>query len=83
VVEMRTMIATVTSKGQVTVPAEARRRLGITAGTQLEFIVTEDGRLEIIPRVGSLRNLKGMLARPGRALSIEEMDATLGDRAHR
>jgi len=67
------MIATVTAKGQVTLPVEARRRLGITPGTKLEFLVTEDGRLEVIPRSGSVRRLKGMLPRPERPLSIEEM----------
>ncbi len=68
------MIATVTAKGQVTLPAEARRRLGITAGTKLEFIVTDDGRLEVIPRLGSVRRLKGMLPRPERALSLADME---------
>ncbi len=36
------MSVTVSSKGQVTLPADIRRRLGITAGTQLEFIVRDD-----------------------------------------
>lgn len=71
------MIATVTAKGQVTLPAEARRRLGITAGTRLEFLVTEDGRLEVIPRTGSVRSLKGLLPPPERALSIEQMERAI------
>ena len=75
------MIATVTAKGQVTLPAEARRKLGITAGTKLEFLVTEDGRLEAIPRTGSLRSLKGMLGRPERALTLEEMKKAIVDGA--
>lgn len=71
------MIATVTAKGQVTLPAEARRRLGITAGTRLEFLLTDDGRLEIIPRTGSVLALKGMLPPPERPLSIEEMEQAI------
>ena len=67
------MISTVTAKGQVTVPAEARRRLGITPGTKLEFVVTDDGRLEVIPRSGSVRQLKGMLPKPQIPLSLAEM----------
>jgi antitoxin PrlF len=35
-------IATVTSKGQVTLPIMLRRELGIEAGDQIEF-VTDDG----------------------------------------
>jgi antitoxin PrlF len=34
--------ATVTSKGQVTIPASIRRRLGIRAGTRLVFWMEED-----------------------------------------
>lgn len=71
------MIATVTSKGQVTLPAEARRRLGITAGTQLEFIVTEDGRLEVIPRVGSVQALKGILGPVSKRLTLDQMEKAI------
>ncbi len=73
------MIATVTSKGQVTVPMEARRRLGITPGTKLEFLITEDGRLEVIPRVGSVRQLKGMLPAPEQPLSLDDMDRAIAE----
>ena len=38
------LTVTVTSKGQVTIPSEARRRLGIRAGTKLEFIIRDDAR---------------------------------------
>ena len=69
--------ATVTSKGQVTLPAETRRRLGIRAGTRLEFIVKGDDRLEVVRLGGSVRDLKGLLPRPGRALSLDEMEAAM------
>lgn len=38
------MVATMTSKGQITIPLEIREQLGLDAGTQLEFEVA-DGRL--------------------------------------
>jgi antitoxin PrlF len=66
--------ATVTSKGQVTLPVEARRRLGIRAGTRLEFIVKDDDRLEVVLVGGSIRDLKGLLPRPRRKLSLGEME---------
>jgi AbrB family looped-hinge helix DNA binding protein len=75
------MIATVTAKGQVTLPVEARRRLGIGAGTKLEFLITEDGRLEVIPRVGSVRDLKGMLPAPEAPLSLDDMDRAIAEGA--
>ena len=69
--------ATVTSKGQVTLPVEARRRLGIRAGTRLEFIVTDDDRLEVVRVGGSVRDLKGLLPRPRRKLSLAEMETAI------
>jgi antitoxin PrlF len=69
--------ATVTSKGQVTLPAEARRRLGIRAGTRLEFIVKDDDRLEVVRVGGSVRDLKGLLPPPARRLSLSEMEAAI------
>lgn len=68
------MIATVTSKGQVTLPIEARRRLGIVPGTRLDLIITDDDRLEVIPMTGSVQKLKGILPKPKRPLTLEEMD---------
>ena len=72
------MTSTVTSKGQVTLPAEARRRLGIHAGTRLEFVIRGDDRLEVIRVGGSVRDLKGALQKPTRTLTLEEMDAAIG-----
>lgn len=69
--------ATVTSKGQVTLPVEARRRLGIRAGSRLEFVVKDDQRLEVTLIGGSVRNLKGLLPRPRKKLSLQEMEAAI------
>jgi antitoxin PrlF len=77
------MTATVTSKGQVTLPAEARRRLGIHAGAKLEFIIRGDDRLEVIRVGGSVRDLKGTLPKPKRTLSLAEMDAAIAGGAAR
>ena len=77
------MTATVTSKGQVTFPAEARRRLGLHAGTKLEFIIRGDDRLEVVRVGGSVRDLKGALPKPRRTLSLAEMDAAIARGAAR
>jgi antitoxin PrlF len=77
------MTATVTSKGQVTLPAEARRRLGIHAGTKLEFIIQGDDRMELVRVGGSVRDLKGALPRPKRTVSLSEMDAAIARGAAR
>lgn len=77
------MTSTVSSKGQVTLPVEARRRLGIRAGTKLEFIIRDNDRLEIIRVGGSVRDVKGMLIKPKRVLSLDEIDAAVGVGARR
>ena len=77
------MIATVTSKGQVTLPAEARRLLGINAGTKLDFIVRDSSRLEVIRIDGSVRDLKGVLSMPRRTLTLSEMDDAIAEGAIR
>jgi len=71
------MTATVTSKGQVTLPVEARRRLGIRPGTKVEFIVRDGEWLEVIPLAGSVKALKGCLPAPRKSLSLEEMERAI------
>lgn len=73
------MIATVTSKGQVTLPAEVRKRLRLGPGSKLEFIVIDDERLEAIPVVETLVSLKGMVPRPKKTLSLAEMDQAMAE----
>lgn len=71
--------ATVTSKGQVTIPKEVRVRLGITTGDRLEFEVLPNGTLTAKrQRPGSLADVLGILQRPGqRAVSVEEMNEAI------
>lgn len=77
------MTSTVTSKGQVTIPAEARKKLRIKPETRLRFVVREDGRLEVIPLLESLKILKGMVPKPARTLGLEEMDEAISKGARR
>jgi antitoxin PrlF len=71
------MIATVTSKGQVTLPAEARRRLKISPGSKLEFIVIDEERLEVVPVVETVTSLKGMVPKPKKVLSLADMEKAI------
>ncbi|MGH2350760.1 MAG: AbrB/MazE/SpoVT family DNA-binding domain-containing protein [Chloroflexota bacterium] len=43
-------MATITSKGQITIPKEVRDALGLTPGTQVEFTV-EPGRVVMRKRI--------------------------------
>ena len=71
------MISKVTSKGQVTLPVKARKQLGIRPGTKLEFIVKDKERLEVIVISESVKSLKGMLSKPGRPVSLSDMEKAI------
>lgn len=77
------MIAIVTAEGQVTLPVEVRRRLGLKSGSKLEFIVIDDNRLEAIPVSETVSSLKGMVPKPGKALSLADMDKAIAKGAGR
>jgi antitoxin PrlF len=70
--------ATLTSKGQTTIPKEIRDFLGIGPGDKLDFVVESDGRVTVRPATLDVRQLRGMLKRSGRkAVTLEEMDKAI------
>jgi len=66
--------ATVTSKGQVTIPIEVREKLAIHAGTRVEFVPRADGTWEFLSATGSVRDLRGMFTWSGPTVTLEEMN---------
>jgi AbrB family looped-hinge helix DNA binding protein len=75
--------ATLTTKGQVTIPKEVREHLGIDTGDRLSFVVQEDGTVMVKPLTRHVRELSGLLRRPGqRPVSISQMDAGIARRMH-
>lgn len=69
--------ATLTSKGQLTLPKTVRDDLGLKEGDKVEFEKI-DGRYVLRPRNRSAMELAGILHRPGmKAMTIEEMDEAL------
>ncbi len=69
--------ATVTSKGQVTIPRQVREDLRVSAGDRIDFIRLEDGHYAIVPASHSIRSLKGVIRRPGKPVSLKEMQAAI------
>jgi antitoxin PrlF len=73
--------ATMTSKGQITIPIEVRTDLGIDAGDRIEFVRNEkSGHYEMIPANVSIQSLKGILPKRGKPLSIREMNRVIRER---
>ena len=71
--------ATLTSKGRVTIPADVRQKLGIGPGDRIEFVEVEGGFV-IQPAIDDVRSLKGLLRKPAKPVSIEDMNATIRSR---
>jgi AbrB family looped-hinge helix DNA binding protein len=70
--------ATVTSKGQVTIPRSIREQLGIRTGDRLSFVVASDGRVHLTKvQSHSLAHLVGLLGRPRRKVAVSEMDEAI------
>ena len=66
--------ATMTSKGQTTIPKDIRERLGLKAHDQLHFTLLPDGTVIMRAKKRSLGDLYGALHKPGRkSLSVAAM----------
>ena len=73
-------LSTVTSKGQMTIPADIRRQLNLNTGDKVHFMV-ENGQLLGIPAKRSIRELKGIVPKPTKSVSIEDMKNAVLDEA--
>lgn len=69
--------ATLTSKGQVTIPVQVRTSLGLDAGDRIEFVELEKGKYAIMAATHSVKDLKGMISKPAIPVSIEDMNAAI------
>ncbi len=71
---MRKIASTLSSKGQITIPVEVRKYLGIKQGDKLSFVIEDEGVVRVVvPRyrkVGDLIGAAGSLKKP---MSWEEM----------
>ncbi len=65
--------ATISSKGQTTIPGAIRRGLGLVAGDRVEFLLAPGGYAVLLPRDLQPRDLRGLLPRPDRPATVEEM----------
>lgn len=65
--------ATMTSKGQITIPKAVRDATGLQAGDKMRFTVLEDGTVLIRVKTRSIRDLL-IKPRKGRHVTVEQMD---------
>ena len=76
------LTAKLSSKGQVVIPADVRRRLGLSQGSVLRFRLDEDG-VRLLAAAGDVRRLKGRLAGPDAPVSVEDMNSAIAERRAR
>jgi AbrB family looped-hinge helix DNA binding protein len=69
--------ATLTSKGQITVPKSVRDALGVSAGDRLAFRVGEDGTVTVVPETVDLRSLRGLIKPTVKGVTLEDMDTAI------
>ena len=68
-------LATMTSKGQVTIPKEVRETLRLNNGDRIDFVCTSQGEVVLRPVTKRVEDVYGKLYRPDRkGFSPEEMD---------
>ena len=74
-------LATITTKGQVTIPKSVRDSLMLSTGDKIEFVVTNKREALIRPISKKVDEVFGILHKPGRkTVSVEEMDAKIKQR---
>ncbi len=71
-------IATLTTKGQVTIPKQVRELLRVDTGDQIEFIVTDRGDIVVRGLNLDVGELRGLVKRPGRrSVTVDAMNAAI------
>jgi len=76
-----TATATLTSKGQITIPGRIRSALGLRRGDKVDFVLREDGSVELHPATVDLMSLCGVVSPEVRGVTLERMeeDIAAGD----
>ncbi len=72
--------ATLTSKGQITIPVDVRHELKVDAGDRVEFVQIAPGRYEFVAATQNITQLKGMFGNSSKAVSINDMNKAIAKR---
>lgn len=74
------MFATLTSKGQITLPKEIRERLGLDAGAMLDFQILENNTITARQVKPDARRIRGLLKSPHAVPpTVEQMDEAVAE----
>jgi antitoxin PrlF len=71
---MKEVLSTISSKGQVTIPAEIRKHLGVGIRDKITFVLEQDGEVKLkAPTYRGVASLRGAAGSLGRPLPSREM----------
>ncbi|MDO8673688.1 MAG: type II toxin-antitoxin system PrlF family antitoxin [Dehalococcoidia bacterium] len=71
---MKEVISTITSKGQITIPAEVRRHLGVQSHDKVAFVIEREGEVKLkVPRYRDIDSIVGKAGSLKHPLSWHEM----------
>jgi AbrB family looped-hinge helix DNA binding protein len=73
--------ATLTSKGQLTVPKAVRDALFVGPGDRVDFVQMADGNFAVMPATKSIKRLKGIIPKPKKPVSLDDMDDAIAEAA--
>jgi antitoxin PrlF len=71
--------ATITSKGQITIPKQVRTSLGIGTGDRVEFVEIKEGVFQIVAATQDIKSLKGIVPKPKRPVTIDDMNKAVAE----
>ena len=69
--------AKITSKGQITVPKAVRLKLNLKRGDRVLFTFEDDGAVRLHAANKDISSLVGILPKPKRAATLEELDEAI------
>jgi antitoxin PrlF len=69
--------ATLSSKGQVTIPVAVRSALGLDTGSRIEFVETGSGQFAIVAATSPIQALKGVLRKPNKPVTLDDMESAI------
>lgn len=71
--------STLTKKGQITIPAQVRKRLGLHPGDNVGFIV-QDGEVRLVRKESRIEAAFG-ICKANVSLSVDDMEKVIKQRA--
>ncbi len=71
---MKETQSTITSKGQITLPIEVRKHLGVHTGDKVSFVIEDSGKVTVkVPKYPTVASMAGAAGKLERPIDIDKM----------